>query len=105
MEYAAADTPIQNSLIELKFTHQAAKARAALNATNVLRKKWELFHELISTMTKLDWLKLVKVNRVERTELGIMVSLSPNFPSIFGLGEKRESSRLVLPPPSSSRPC
>jgi hypothetical protein len=65
MEYTATDTPQQNALVELKFTYLAAKARAAIHAAGVPRERsLEFCPEVIMTMTKLDWLKLVIINGV-----------------------------------------
>jgi hypothetical protein len=53
MDYTAANTPQQNALVEVKFTYLAAKARAAMHAAEVPRKRrLEFFPEKIMTMTK-----------------------------------------------------
>jgi hypothetical protein len=67
IEYTAADTPQQNTLVELKFTYLSVKARAAIHTAGVPRgKRWEFFLEVIMTMTKLDWLKFVTINGVRK---------------------------------------
>jgi hypothetical protein len=66
MEYIAANTPQQNALVEVKFTYLAAKARAAMHATAVPRdRRLEFFPEVIMTLIKLDWLKLITINKVK----------------------------------------
>jgi hypothetical protein len=39
MEYKAANTPQQKTLVEVKFTYLAAKARAAMHAAEVPRNR------------------------------------------------------------------
>ena len=69
MEYTAANTPQQNALVEVKFTY-LAKARAAMHAAEVPRnRRFEIFPEVIMTMTKLDWLQLITVNKVKKTRI------------------------------------
>ncbi len=52
--------------MEVKFAYLAAKARAAMHAAEVPRsRRLEFFPEVIMTMTKLDWLKLVTINKVK----------------------------------------
>jgi hypothetical protein len=64
MEYTAANTPQQNALVEFKFTYLAAKTRATMHAAEVPRnRRLKIFPEVIMTMTKLDWLKLIKSTR------------------------------------------
>jgi hypothetical protein len=76
MEYPAANTPQQNALVEVKLTYLAAKARAAMHADEVPRnRRLEFFPEVIMTMTKLDWLKLITINKVKRKGLNIMAYL------------------------------
>jgi hypothetical protein len=70
MEYIAADTPQQNALVEVKFTYLAAKARAAMHATGVPReRRLDVFPEVIMTITKLDWLKLITINDIKKTRI------------------------------------
>jgi hypothetical protein len=72
MEYTAANTntPQQNALVEVKFTYLAAKVRAAMHAAKVPRnRRLEFFPEVIMTMTKLDWLKLITINKVIKTRI------------------------------------
>jgi hypothetical protein len=70
MEYTAANTPQQNALVEINFTYLAAKARAAMHAAGVPReKRFDFFPEVIMTMTKLDWLKLITINEVKKTRI------------------------------------
>jgi hypothetical protein len=93
MEYTAANTPQQNALVEVKFTHLAAKARAAMHAAEIPRKRrLEFFPEVIMTMTKLDWLKLITINKVKKTRIE-HYGLPLPLPSIYVLGEKQESSK------------
>ncbi len=69
-DYTAANTPQQNALVEVKFTYLAAKARAAMHAAEVPRnRRLEFFPEVIMTMTKLDWLKLITINKVKKTRI------------------------------------
>jgi hypothetical protein len=66
----AANTPQQNALVEVKFTYLAAKARAAMHAAAVPRdRRLEFFPEVIMTTTKLDWLKLITINKVKKTRI------------------------------------
>jgi hypothetical protein len=70
MEYTAANNPQQKALVEGTFTYLASKARAAMHAAEVPRnRRFEFFLELIMTMTKLDWLKLITVNKVKNTRI------------------------------------
>jgi hypothetical protein len=70
MEYTAANTPQQNALVEVKFTYLAAKARADMHAAAVPRnRRLDFFPEVIMTMTKLDWLKLITINKVKETRI------------------------------------
>ncbi len=70
MEYTAANTPQLNALVEVKFTHLASKARAAMHTAEVPRnRRLEFFPEVIMTMTKLDWLKLITINKVKKTRI------------------------------------
>jgi hypothetical protein len=69
MEYTAANTPQQNALVEVKFTYLAAKARAAMHVAEVPRnRRLEFFPEVIMTMTKLDRLKLITINKVKKDQ-------------------------------------
>ncbi len=80
MEYTAANTPQQNALVEVKFTYLAAKARAAKHAAAVPRDgRLELLPEVIMTMTKLDWLKLITINKVKKTRIEHYGLPLPNF--------------------------
>jgi hypothetical protein len=68
MEYTAADTPQQNTLVEVKFTYLAAKAMAAMHAIGVPgERRLDFFPQVIMTMTKLEWLKLITINEVKKT--------------------------------------
>jgi hypothetical protein len=70
MGYTAADTPQQNALVKIKFTNLSAKARAAIYMAGVPRERRVVFFpEVIMTMTKLDWLKLVIINVVKKTRI------------------------------------
>jgi len=83
MEYTA-NTTQQNAIGELKFTHLAAKARAAMNAAKRPRnKRWELFPEVVSTMTKLDWLNVAKINGIAKTRIEHYGLLIPRFIDSF----------------------
>jgi hypothetical protein len=67
MEYTGADTPQQNALVESKFTYLGAKAWAAMHAAEVPReRRFVFFPEVIMTMTKLDWLKLITIKGSRR---------------------------------------
>jgi hypothetical protein len=80
MEYTAANTPQQNALVEVKFTYLASKARAAMHAAEVPRnRRFEFLPEVIMTMTKLDWLKLITVNKVKKTRIEHYGLTLPNF--------------------------
>ena len=62
MEYTAANTLQQNALVEVKFTYLAAKTRAAMHAAQIPRnRRLEFIPEVIMTMTKQDWLKLITI--------------------------------------------
>jgi hypothetical protein len=70
MDYTAANTPQHNALVEVKFIYLAAKARAAMHAVAVPRdRRLDLFPEVVMTMTKLDWLKLITINKVKKTRI------------------------------------
>jgi hypothetical protein len=70
MECTAANTPQQNALVEVEFTYLAAKARAAMHAAEVPRdRRLDFFPEVVMTMTKLDWLKLITINKVKKTRI------------------------------------
>ncbi len=70
MEYTATNTPQQNALVEVEFTYLAAKARAAMPAAEVpMNRRLEFFPEVIMTMTKLDWLKLITITKVKKTRI------------------------------------
>jgi hypothetical protein len=70
MEYTAANTPQQNALVEVKFTYLAAKTRAVMHAAAVPRdRRLDFFPEVIMTMTKLDWLMLITINKVKKTRI------------------------------------
>ncbi len=80
MEYTAANTPQQNVLVEVKFTYLALKARSVMHAAEVLRnRRFEFFPEVIMTMTKLDWLKLITANKVKKTRIEHCGLPLPNF--------------------------
>jgi hypothetical protein len=80
IEYTAANTPQQNALVEVKFTYLASKARAAMHAAEVPRnRRLELFPEVIMTMTKLDWLKLITINKVKRPGFSALWPTSTQF--------------------------
>jgi hypothetical protein len=70
MEYTAANTPQKNALMEVKVTYLAAKARAVMHAAEVPRnRRLEFVPEVIMTTTKLDWLKLITINKVKKTRI------------------------------------
>jgi hypothetical protein len=80
MEYIAANTPQQNALVKVKFTYLVAKARAAMHAAEVPRhRRLEFFTEVVITMTKLDWLKLITINKVKMTRIEHYGIPLPNF--------------------------
>jgi hypothetical protein len=80
MEYTAANTPQQNALVEVKVTYLAAKAREAMHAAAVPRDmRLEFFPEVIMTMTKLDWLKLITINKVKKARIEHYGLPLPNF--------------------------
>jgi hypothetical protein len=94
IEYTAANTPLHNARVKVKFTYLASKARAAMHAAEVPRnRRFEFFPEVTMTITKLDWLKLIIVNKVKKTRLNIMAYLYPILPGIYVLGEEQESSK------------
>jgi hypothetical protein len=69
MKYTAANTQ-QNALVEVKLTYLAAKARAAMHAAAVpWDRRLDFFPEVVTTMTKLDWLKLIAINKVKKTRI------------------------------------
>ena len=56
--------------MEVEFTYLASKARAAMHAAEVPRnRRFEFFPKVIMTMTKLDWLKLITINKVKKTRI------------------------------------
>jgi hypothetical protein len=70
MEYTAANTPQQNALVEVKLTYLAAKVRAAMYAAAVPReRRLDFFPEVVMTMTKLDWINLITINKVKMTRI------------------------------------
>jgi hypothetical protein len=80
MEYTAANTPQQNALVEVKVTYLAAKARAAMHAAEVPRdRRLDFFPEVVMTMTKLDRLKLITINKVKKTRIEHYGLPLPNF--------------------------
>jgi hypothetical protein len=80
MEYIAANTPQQNALGEVKLIYLAAKAGAAMHAAEVPRDtRLEFFPEVVMTMTKLDWLKLITINKVKKTRIEHYGLPQPNF--------------------------
>ncbi len=80
MEYTAANTPQQNALVEAEFTYLVAKARAAMHAAEVpMNRRLEFFPEVIMTMTKLDWLQLITINKVKKTRIEHYGLPLPNF--------------------------
>jgi hypothetical protein len=80
MEYTAANTPQQNALVKIKFAYLASKARAAMHAAEVPRnRRFEFFPEVIMTMTKLDWLKLITINKVKKIRIEHYGLPLPNF--------------------------
>jgi hypothetical protein len=46
-------------------------------------------------MTKLDWLKLITINKVKKTRIEHYGLPHPTLPSIYVLGGKQESSKLA----------
>jgi hypothetical protein len=58
-------------------------------------RRLEFFPEVIMTMTKLDWLKLITINKDKKTRIEHYSLPLPNLPSIYILGEKQESSKLA----------
>jgi hypothetical protein len=70
MEHTAADTPQKNALVEVKFTYLTAKARAAMHVAGVpMERRLDFIPEVIMTMTKLDWLKLITINDIKKTRI------------------------------------
>jgi hypothetical protein len=66
--------------VEVKFKYLAAKARAAMHAAAVPRdRRFDFFPEVIMTMTKLDWLKLITINKVKQTRIEHYGLPLPNF--------------------------
>ncbi len=54
----------------IKFTYFAAKARTAMYAAEVPReRRLDFFPEVITTMTKLDWLNLITINCIKKTRI------------------------------------
>ncbi len=80
MEYSNANTPQQNALGEVKFTYLAAKARSAMHAAAVPRdRRLDFFPAVIMTMTKLDWLRLITINKVKKSRIEHYGLPLPNF--------------------------
>ncbi len=80
MEYTAANTPQQNPLVEVKFIYLASKARGAMHAAEVPgNRRFEFFPEVIMTLTKLDWLKLITVKKVKKNRIEHYSLPLPNF--------------------------
>jgi hypothetical protein len=70
MKHTAENTPQQNALVEVKFTYLAAKASAAMHAAEVHRdRRLDFFPEVVMTMAKLDWLKLITINKAKKTRI------------------------------------
>ncbi len=70
MEYTAANTPQQNALVEVEFIYLAAKTRAAMHTAELPRdRRLDFFPEVVMIMTKLDWLKLITINKVKKTRI------------------------------------
>jgi hypothetical protein len=66
--------------VEVEFTYLASKAKAAMHAAEVPRNsRFEFFQEVIMTMTKLDWLKLITINKVKKTRIEHYGLPLPNF--------------------------
>jgi hypothetical protein len=94
MECTAANTPQQNALVEVKFTYLMAKARAAVHAAEVPRnRRLEFFPEVIMTMTKLDWLTLITLNKVKKTRIEHYGLPVPNFTKYLRTWGEAESSK------------
>jgi hypothetical protein len=80
MEFTAANTPQKNALVEVEFTYPASKARAAMHAAEVPRnRRLEFFPEVIMNMTKLDWSKLITINKEKKTRIEHYGLPLPNF--------------------------
>jgi hypothetical protein len=89
MEYTAANTPQQNTPVEVKLTYLAAKARAAMHAAEKPRdRRLEFSPEVVMTMTRLDWLKLITINKVKKTRIEHYVLPLPNFTQYLHTWEK-----------------
>ncbi len=66
--------------MEVKFTYLVAKVRAAMQAAEVPRnRRLVFFPEVIMAMTKLDWLKLITINKVKKTRIKHYGLPLPNF--------------------------
>jgi hypothetical protein len=67
--------------VKIKFIYLAAKDRAAMHAAEApMNMRLQIFPEVIMTMTsKLDWLKLITINKVKKTRIEHYGLPLPNF--------------------------
>ena len=80
IEFTAKETPQQNALAELGFTHMAGMARAMMNHANVpAEARYKLFPDAVNTAVMLDYLTVVEINGVSKTRIEHYGLTIPNW--------------------------
>ena len=80
VEYTAARTPQQNSLVEVSFATLLGRSKAMMSAANVPAKvKRIIYREAIATATKLDGLMQVELNGVTKSRYEHEFGKNPPF--------------------------
>ena len=79
-EYSSKETPHQNSLIETASTLIAARSRSLIDAANVpkIGRYW-LLPEAANAVMKLDWLEIVTIDHMTKTQIEHFVMQIPKF--------------------------
>jgi hypothetical protein len=79
-EFTARDTPQQNHLAELGFTHRANYGRALMAQANVpLNIRYKVFTKAFKTATSLDGLTVLKIGNQEATRYEHWCGKNPEF--------------------------
>jgi hypothetical protein len=79
-EFTARDTPQQNHLAELGFTHLANYGRALMARANVLMSiRYKVFTKAFKTATLLDYLTVLKIGNQEATRYEHWCGNNPEF--------------------------
>ena len=69
IEYTAKNTPQQTSRSETSFATVAARAHAMMTAANLpMVERYRLFQEAANHLTKVDWLAVVNIGAVKKTQ-------------------------------------